>query len=222
MTFRKPSFTPWLAVLAVMGLSIGIGIGTADRVALADDYGDAPSGTDNEAVGLPEASAFTLTDTNGIEHSLADFRGKHVVLEWINDGCPFVKKFYVPGKMQELQETYTEQDVIWLAIASSAPGKQGHHDAAGWNQIIADWDIKATAILLDEDGAVGRAYDAKTTPHMIVINPDGKLIYDGAIDSVRSASSDDIDDAENYVATVLDGVLLQKTQPYGCSVKYAN
>jgi hypothetical protein len=122
--------------------------------------------------------------------------------------------------MQEWQKAYGDQDVVWLAIASSKPGAQGHHSADGWNQIIEDWGINAAAILLDEDGTVGRAYDAKVTPHMYIINPDGKLIYNGAIDSVRSADSADISGAENYVAKVLDGVLLQSTPAYGCSVKY--
>ncbi|MEM1026820.1 MAG: redoxin domain-containing protein [Planctomycetota bacterium] len=201
------------ALTGVLAMAIGAIFLVAERPAKA--ISAAPS-----EAGLPTAPAFTLTDTNGVTHSLADFKGKYVVLEWINDGCPFVVKFYEPGKMQELQQTYTDQGVVWLAIASSKPGAQGHHDAAGWNQIIADWGINATAILLDEDGTVGRAYDAKTTPHMYVINPDGKLIYNGAIDSVRSTDSSDIVSADNYVAQVLDAALLQNTQPYGCSVKY--
>ena len=172
------------------------------------------------AEGLPEAPAFTLIDTNGKEHSLADFKGKYVVLEWINDGCPFVKKFYEAGKMQEWQKHYTGKDVVWLLVASSKKGAQGHHSPAEWNDLISKWGINATALLIDESGTVGRAYDAKTTPHMYVINPDGKLIYNGAIDSMRSAKAEDIDKAENYVAKILDAALLSRTTPYGCGIKY--
>ncbi|MEM7577336.1 MAG: redoxin domain-containing protein [Planctomycetota bacterium] len=207
------SIKPVLAFVAVLAIALGFVLVTQQQPAQAISATPSPAG-------LPEAPAFTLTDSNGVQHSLADFKGKYVVLEWINDGCPFVVKFYEPGKMQELQQTYTEQGVVWLAIASSKVGAQGHHDAAGWNQIIDDWGINATAILLDADGTVGRAYDAKTTPHMYVINPDGKLIYNGAIDSVRSTDSSDIASAENYVAKVLDAALLQNTKAYGCSVKY--
>ncbi len=204
---------PFLALTAVVAMAVGLTLALQQQSAQA--VSAAPT-----ADGLPAAPSFTLTDTNGTQHSLADFKGKYVVLEWINDGCPFVVKFYGAGKMQELQQTYTDQGVVWLAVASSAPGKQGQHDAAGWNQIIDNWDINATAILLDADGTVGRAYDAQTTPHMMVINPDGKLIYNGAIDSIRSADAEDISGAENYVAKVLDAALLQSTTPYGCSVKY--
>lgn len=209
MKTMKPVF----AFVAVLAIAMGFVLATQQQPAQA--ISAAPS-----EAGLPVAPAFTLTDTNGTQHSLADFKGKYVVLEWINDGCPFVKKFYVPGKMQELQETYTDQGVVWLAIASSKPGAQGHHDAAGWNQVIDDWSINATAILLDEDGTVGRAYNAKVTPHMFIINPDGKLIYNGGIDDTDTADSSDIASAENYVAKVLDAALLQNTKAYGCSVKY--
>lgn len=176
--------------------------------------------TAEAAKGLPEAPAFTLKDINGNEHSLADFRGKYVVLEWFNSGCPFVKKFYEAGKMQELQKMYTEKGIVWLAICSSAEGKQGHHTTEEWQKLAKDWNISATGILTDADGKVGQAYGAKTTPHMYVINPDGKLIYQGAIDSIRSADPSDIEKAENYVAKILDAALLTETRPYGCSVKY--
>ncbi len=150
-------------------------------------------------IGKP-APAFTLTDTKGTSHNLSDFKGKYVVLEWVNHGCPFVGKFYRPGKMQEWQQAYTGKDVVWLSICSSAPGKQGHMSAADWNEKIKSTGTQATALLLDEDGTVGRLYDAKTTPHMFVIDPAGNLIYGGAIDSVPSTRSDDIDGATNYVA----------------------
>jgi len=172
------------------------------------------------------APDFELTDTTGASHKLSDFKGKFVVLEWINHGCPFVVKHYASGNMQKLQETYTAKDVVWLAICSSAEGKQGYYSAADWQKVNAEKGGKATAILLDSEGAVGRQYGAKTTPHMYVINPEGVLVYQGAIDNVASADQDDIAGAQNYVATALDEAMTGKpvttgqTKPYGCSVKY--
>ncbi len=180
----------------------------------------AESAYGTKAAGLEPAPAFTLTDTNGQTHSLSDFHGKHVVLEWINPECPFVKKFYNAGKMQELQAKYTDEGVVWLLIDSSAPGKQGDLSADEWNSKMEEQGIKATALLLDDDGTVGRAYGAKTTPHMYVINPDGKLIYQGAIDDQPTPDSASLEIAHNYVAQVLDANLLEQTKPYGCSVKY--
>jgi peroxiredoxin len=173
-----------------------------------------------------EAPAFTLTDTNGTEHSLSDFAGKTVVLEWFNAGCPFVKKHYSQGNMQALQSEYTDKGVVWLNIVSSAPGKQGHGSAADHNAKIAEWKIASTAMLVDEDGTVGKAYDAKVTPHMFVINSEGEIVYNGAIDSKRSTIPADIADATNYVKAALDAILagesveIANTQPYGCTVKY--
>ncbi|MEM9418909.1 MAG: redoxin domain-containing protein [Planctomycetota bacterium] len=174
-----------------------------------------------------QAPAFTLTDSNGVEHSLSDFVGKTVVLEWTNQQCPFVQKFYSQGHMQGWQEVYTTQDeVVWLTICSSAPGKQGHLSADAWNAEIAKKDINSTAVLLDEDGTVGKAYAAKTTPHIYVIDGEGVLRYQGAIDSIRSTKTSDIEDATNYMADAVDAVLAgsevveHTTQPYGCGVKY--
>lgn len=173
-----------------------------------------------------EAPAFTLTDSNGTQHSLADFKGKVVVLEWFNHGCPFVKKHYAKGNMQALQKTYTDKGVVWLAICSSAEGKQGYDTAEGHNKTAKDKGTNATAILIDADGKVGKAYGAKTTPHMYVIDAEGQLVYQGAIDDKRSTSPDDIPGAKNYVAAALDallageGVEVASTVPYGCSVKY--
>ncbi|MEM1028538.1 MAG: redoxin domain-containing protein [Planctomycetota bacterium] len=173
------------------------------------------------------APAFTLTDSNGVEHSLEDFAGKTVILEWTNKDCPFVKKFYKEGHMQGWQETYTAMDdVVWLSICSSAPGKQGHLTADQWNSEIDSQGINATAVLIDEDGAVGRTYAAKTTPHIYVIDGDGVLRYQGAIDSKKSTKASDIEGATNYLAAAADAVIAgsevveHTTQPYGCSVKY--
>lgn len=176
-------------------------------------------------VGKP-APDFTLTDTNGDTHSLSDFKGKFVVLEWVNFGCPFVKKFYEPGKMQELQASMTGDDVVWLAICSSAEGKQGHHTADELKAKLDEKGFKGTAYLLDTDGKVGKAYDARTTPEMFVINPDGVLVYKGAIDDKATTSSDDIPAATNYVTAALaeakggNPVTNPETRSYGCSVKY--
>ncbi|MEO0515279.1 MAG: redoxin domain-containing protein [Planctomycetota bacterium] len=174
-----------------------------------------------------QAPAFTLTDSNGVEHSLEDFTGQTVILEWTNKDCPFVKKFYKEGHMQGWQDTYTAMDdVVWLSICSSAPGKQGHLTANGWNSEIEKQGINATAVLLDEDGTVGQAYAAKTTPHIYVIDGEGVLRYQGAIDSKKSTKTSDIEGATNYLADAMDAVLSgsevaeHTTQPYGCSVKY--
>jgi peroxiredoxin len=176
-------------------------------------------------VGQP-APGFTLTDTKGQEHSLSDFRGKTVILEWHNHDCPFVKKFYNAGEMQRLQAQYNSGDYVWLTINSSKPGKQGHLSAADANELMADKKFASTALLLDESGDVGRAYAAKTTPHMYIIDTEGTLRYAGAIDSIPSAKSDDIGKAENYVVKALEQlkagepVTTAVTKPYGCSVKY--
>ena len=172
------------------------------------------------------APAFTLPDTRGGTHRLSDFAGKVVVLEWTNPDCPFVKKHYGPKNMQGLQVKYTAQGIVWLSICSSAPGKQGNYGADDWNQILADQGSAATALLLDPEGTVGRAYGAKTTPHLFVITADGTLAYDGAIDDKPSFNPDDIPGARGYLAEALEAVRagqpvpLAKTQPYGCSVKY--
>ncbi|MEX1118899.1 MAG: thioredoxin family protein [Terrimicrobiaceae bacterium] len=183
------------------------------------------------AVASPEigkpAPAFTLKDTSGKEHSLADFKGKLVVLEWVNHGCPFVKKHYEPGNMQKIQAEAVADGAVWLSICSSAPGKQGHMSAEDAAAKSKDVESKATAYLLDEDGTVGKAYDARTTPEIFIINPEGLLVYKGAIDDKPSASSADIEGAVNHVTVALkeiaDGkpVTVSATKPYGCSVKYA-
>ncbi len=172
------------------------------------------------------APDFELTDVNGTKHKLSDFHGKYVVLEWINFDCPFVKKHYDSENMQKLQGKYTSQGVVWLAICSSAPGKEGNLSKDEIKKRAENYKAKFTAYLIDESGDIGRMYSAKTTPHMYIIDPQGKLIYAGAIDSIRSTDKADIDKAENYVSKALDEALAGKsvstkvTQPYGCSVKY--
>lgn len=176
-------------------------------------------------IGKP-APDFTLTDTNGNEHSLADFQGKVVVLEWLNYGCPFVVKHYAEGNMQGLQEKYTGKDVVWLSINSTNPDHKDYKDPDASNAATDKHGAKPTAVLLDEDGTVGQMYGAKTTPHMYVIDAEGNLAYMGAIDSVKSTDPADIPDATNYVAKALDSLMADEevdpavTEPYGCSVKY--
>ncbi len=172
------------------------------------------------------APAFTLTDAGGTEHSLVDFRGKVVVVEWLNHDCPFVKKHYGSDNMQALQGRFTDQGVVWLSVISSAPGKQGHVTPERAIELTAEKKAKPTAVLLDGNGAVGKRYGAKTTPHMFVIDREGVVRYAGAIDSIASTEAADVPKATNYVAAALDALLAGKkvetesTQPYGCSVKY--
>jgi hypothetical protein len=176
-------------------------------------------------VGQP-APGFTLPDSAGKTRSLAEFKGKVVVLEWVNPECPFVKKHYASGNMQKLQKTYAAKGVVWLTVNSSAPGKQGHLTPATAGAFVKEQGAAPTAILLDPQGQAGRAYGAKTTPHMYVIDKQGQLVYAGAIDDKPSTDPDDIPGARSYVTEGLDAVLAGKpvgtatTTPYGCSVKY--
>lgn len=180
-----------------------------------------------EGMGAPKAPDFTLMDTQGNKRSLSEFKGKIVVLEWFNEGCPFVKKHYETNSMQALQKEYTDKGVVWLTISSSGEGKQGYHDANGHNEKIKEWKINSTAFLMDPDGKVGKLYGAKTTPNMYVISKDGSLEYSGAIDDRPSTDKEDIIGANNYVKNALDELLAGKavsnptTIPYGCSVKYS-
>jgi peroxiredoxin len=177
------------------------------------------------AVGQP-APTIAAKDTNGQDISLEGYKGKIVVLEWTNHDCPFVKKHYGAHNMQDLQKKYVDQGVIWVAINSSAAGKEGHVDAATANKIAADQGAIRTATVLDPEGTIGHAYDAKTTPHMFVIDREGKVAYMGAIDDQPSPDPETIKGAKNYVAAALDELLTGKevttqfSQPYGCGVKY--
>lgn len=172
------------------------------------------------------APDFTLTDTLGVEHSLSDYSGKYVVLEWTNHQCPFVVKHYGDGAMQAFQKAMTDDGVVWLQVVSSAEGKQGHVSAAEGEALRESKGMHSTAMLLDASGDVGRLYGARTTPHMFLINPEGTLIYQGAIDSIKSTRSSDIAKAENYVKSAYESaqsgepVVNSTTIPYGCSVKY--
>lgn len=177
-------------------------------------------------VGQP-APAFSAVDTAGKTVSLADFKGRHVVLEWVNPGCPFVQKHYGAGNMQATQKEATAGGVVWLAVNSTAEGASDYRkpaDMAAWMQ---QHKAAATATLMDVDGKVGRAYGARTTPHMYVIDPKGVLVYAGAIDSKPTANPADIPGATNHVKAALAETLAGKpvtvasTRPYGCSIKYS-
>lgn len=178
------------------------------------------------APGKP-APDFSVPDANGKTHSLADYKGQWLVLEWFNKDCPYVKKHYGSGNMQKLQNTYTAKDVKWLTVISSAKGKQGYLEPAEALQVATDHKLGASAaFLLDPSGTMGKAYDAKTTPHMYIIDPEGVLVYAGAIDDNDSANPAVIPDSKNYVVAALDEALAGKavstaaTRPYGCTVKY--
>ena len=172
------------------------------------------------------APEFTLTDIAGKSVRLADFKGRHVVLEWHNPNCPFVAKHYDSGNMQELQNKYDAQDTVWLAINSTHPGHQDYMSSNELKRYLVDKKASPDAYLMDADGKTGMAYAAKTTPHMYLINPAGTLVYAGAIDDKRSTSLEDVKIARNYLVAALEEskagkpVSVSATQPYGCSVKY--
>jgi peroxiredoxin len=172
------------------------------------------------------APDFTLEDTEGNSHTLSDYQGKYLVLEWVNFDCPFVRKHYGSGNMQSLQEAYTGEGVVWFSVCSSAPGRQGYFEGEELDERIAEEKAVPTAYLLDPEGTVGKTYGAKTTPHIYIIDPDGILIYAGGIDDIRSTDTDDIGEATNYVKTTLDAAMagdpvpVKTSRPYGCSVKY--
>ena len=173
------------------------------------------------------APDFTGTDSNGKTHKLSDYRGKYVVLEWTNNGCPYTQKHYESGNMQALQKEWTDKGVVWLTVLSSAPGEQGYMTALQENAYVGKERAAPTAAILDPTGTIGHAYEAKTTPHMFVIDPSGKLIYAGAIDDHATTDPGDIKSSKNYVSDALNESMAGKTvatsytRPYGCSVKYA-
>ncbi len=206
---------------------------SAEDEAPEEDPEEEAAAAEEEAPETAEAGKlappFTLPGADGETYALEDFRGQHVILEWINHDCPFVRKFYDVGEMQQLQATYTDPDgagAAWLSIASSGPGQQGHETPERWLELTEEKEAAPTAVLIDEEGEVGQRYGARTTPQMVVIDPEGVLIYNGAIDSISSRDSDDIEEADNYVEMVMDALLageeapLSYSDPYGCSVHY--
>ncbi len=216
-------------ILRIIGLFI---LGAA----LCCEYGAAAGRAEieEEDIVLPagpsvgrEAPDFSLPNLEEEEVSLSDHRGSYVVLEWINYECPFVVKHYATGNMQALQDEYMEKGVAWLAINSSAPGLQGYFSASEGKELAAERNSSPTEILLDPEGEVGRLYRARTTPEIFIIDPEGILVYMGAIDDSPTRDHGDVETAENYVRKSLDAVMEGRpvpvpiTRPYGCSVKYA-
>ena len=178
-------------------------------------------------VGKP-APNFTLADVNGKAVTLSQFRGKTVVLEWNNPECPFVKKHYGSGNMQKAQAAAAGDGVVWLSINSGAPGKQGHMSGGEAKAFVASAGARPTAYLLDHRGVVGKAYDAKTTPHMYIVNNAGTLVYAGGIDDKPTPRPADIEGARNHVLAALSelkagkAVSVATSRPYGCAVKYSD
>jgi len=172
------------------------------------------------------APGFTATDSKGVQHTLAAYKGKAVILEWTNHECPYTVKHYATGNMQALQKSATDSGAIWLTVASSRPGTQGHVNALEADKLTDDRKAHPTAVLLDPKGDLGRLYEARTTPHMYIIDPAGMLVYMGAIDDQPTANHASVKTARNYVREALDAlaarrpIALASTRPYGCTVKY--
>lgn len=201
----------WMVSAIVAGLAVMIAV----TVARAARVGE-------------RAPDFTATDSNGKTQKLSDYAGKYVVLEWTNRGCPYTQKQYNSGNMQKLQKEFTSKGVVWLTVISSAPGKQGYVTAPEENAYVKQVNADPSAVILDPDGTLGHLYDAKTTPHIFIINPQGMLIYNGAIDDKPTTDVADVPSAKNYVSIALDeamsgkAVSIATSRPYGCSVKYPN
>ncbi len=210
----KSLFTPLAP--AALACALAASLAAASPAALA-----------SAAVGQP-APAFTATDTIGRSVSLADFKGRHVVLEWVNPGCPYVQKHYGAKNMQATQKAATDQGAVWLTVNSTAADHRDHMAPAALAAWMQTQGAAATATLMDESGQVGRAYGARTTPHMYIINPQGTLVYAGAIDSKPSANPADIATATQHVKVALAESMAGKpvstpaTRAYGCTIKYAN
>lgn len=206
----RPLLQRRTAMLAALAASASLLAGTAHAAA---------------AVGQP-APAFTLTDTSGKTRTLAEFKGKTVVLEWTNPGCPFVRKHYDSANLPGLQKEFTAKDVVWLAVNSTEKAASDYLPPQQLARWIQDKSGAPTATLMDEEGSVGKAYGARTTPHMYIVNPQGTLVYAGGIDSIASARASDIQTATNYVRQGLNEALAGKpisqaqTAPYGCTIKY--
>jgi hypothetical protein len=202
-----------LDALIRVALALLVCLFVTDQLGLAARVGD-------------RAPDFTATDSNDKVHKLSDYQGKFVVLEWTNRGCPYTQKHYNSGNMQRLQREWTSRGVIWLTVISSAPGKQGYVKAADENAYVRQVNAAPTAVLLDPTSTLGHLYDAKTTPHMFIIDPKGILIYSGAIDDRPTTDLADVNGAKNYLSVALEEatsgkpVSIPTTRPYGCSVKY--
>jgi len=172
------------------------------------------------------APDFSAPDANGKTQSLSQYKGKYVVLEWFNPECPFVKKHYGSDNMQKLQQEYTSKGVVWLTIDSNAPGSEGNISAEQAKKIMDSWKTKQTALVLDPESKIAKLYGAKNTPNMVIINQDGKIVYEGAIDSKATPNPADIPSSTNYVKSALDESLGGKpisnaqTKPYGCHITY--
>jgi peroxiredoxin len=206
------TFSRRLSILAAALLAASIGLPGAARA---------------EALPGQPAPAFELADASGKSVTLADFKGRFVVLEWTNPGCPFVLKHYGSQNMQSLQKEAVAQGVVWLSISSTAQGHSDYLAPAALAAQYRQWGAAPTAMLMDDSGKVGRAYGARTTPHMYLIDPKGLLVYAGGIDDKRSANPEDVKTAKNFVRAALGEALAGKpvstpsAMPYGCSVKYA-
>jgi peroxiredoxin len=175
------------------------------------------------------APEFKGTDSNGRTQTLSQYRGRYVVLEWANEGCPYERKHYLSGNMEKLQREWTSKGVVWLSVLSSAPGEQGNVTPAEENAYLAKMHAAPTAAVLDPSGTIGRLYEAKTTPHIFVIDPQGRLIYEGAIDDQPTPDPASLKQVQhNYLNEALEASMAGKpvatpvTRSYGCSVKYAN
>lgn len=188
-------------------------------------YASPPLAHATAQIGKP-APDFSVMGSDARTHTLSEYQGKIVILEWLNHGCPYVRKHYDTGNMQALQKETTAKDVIWLSVISSAPGQQGYSTAEKANADAQTNGARPTVILLDDNGAVGRLYEAKTTPHMFVINAAGALVYKGAIDDKPTFAHDTVAGAKNYVRQAIGEIKEGKpvseplTTPYGCGVKY--
>ena len=203
--------------LLTIALFLSVGCGA--------DAAPPPSPFPAPAVGKP-APELTAVDTNGKTHTLSQYRGKWVVLEWVNHECPYVRKHYDNNVMQALQKKYADKGVVWLSVVSSAPGKQGHYPNDEANALTKKKGAAPHAVLVDEAGTVGSRYGARTTPHMFVISPDGTVVYMGGIDDKPSTRAADLESARPHVDIALQEAMAGKpvtvptSQPYGCNVKY--
>ena len=179
-----------------------------------------------DAIVGEQAPDFEVMDANGNMRTLSEFEGQYVILEWLNHGCPYIRKHYDGNNMQQLQEKYTDQGVVWLSVVSSAPGTQGYMEPEEARQSIEEYGASPTAILLDSEGEMGRAYDARVTPHMFIIDPSGTVRYNGAIDDKPTPRASSLETAHNYIDAAMNSLMngeeveVKSNTPYGCGVKY--